>query len=121
MSIEQFDVVDFISTNKNGEVLLTVSDHLDWLDTAGHQQTLQKKLNAYLAFVESGEILQRYPGAQGRTVVFNVMFKFEPDESGASFLQRAQQVIQSAGFDLRYQWFAESSGDKLTECERLLE
>jgi len=108
MSVDQFDVVDITSITETGEVVLTISDHLDWRDTIGHQATLQKKLNAYLVFVESGEILQRYPDAKERSVAFEVVFKSEPDESGRLFLQRAQQVIKSAGFELRYRLFAES-------------
>ena len=108
MSVDQFDVVDITSISENGEVVLTISDHFDWHDTIRHQATLQKKLNAYLTFVESGEILRRYPDAKERSVVFEVVFRFKPDEGGRLFLERAQQVIESAGLDLRYRLFAES-------------
>ena len=109
MSVEQLDVVDVASISKeSGEMVLTISDHLAWSDTIEHQTMLQKKFNAYLAFVESGEILQRYPDASGRPIVFNVVFKFRPDREGMLFLERARQVIKSAGFDLRHELFAES-------------
>jgi hypothetical protein len=64
---------------ETGQVTLTVSDHLDWSDSTEHQNILQKKLNAFLAFVESGEILGRYPAAEDRLLVFKVVFKFRPD------------------------------------------
>ncbi len=83
MSIEQTDVVDIISTDRiSGYVVLTISDHLDWSDSNGHQMLLQTKLNRYLAFVESGEILQNCPEAKGRSVEFKVIFQFPPDEGG---------------------------------------
>jgi len=44
----------------------------------------QTKLNHYLAFVESGEILESYPGAKGRPILFSAVFKFPPDEGGES-------------------------------------
>jgi hypothetical protein len=69
---------------------------------------LQRKLNAYLAFVESGEILERYPDAKGRPVVFEVVFKFRPDREGEKFLTRAKKVVESAGFGLRWEMFAAS-------------
>jgi hypothetical protein len=37
MSVEQTDVVDIISTDREtGQVVLTISDHLDWSDSVGH-------------------------------------------------------------------------------------
>ena len=102
MSNEQTDVVDIIGTDRmTGEVILTVSDHLDWSDSTAHQILLQNKLNRYLAFVESGEVLQSYPGSRGKAIVFSVVFKFSPDEYGHKFLERARHVIESAGFALR--------------------
>jgi hypothetical protein len=92
----------------SGVVVLTISDHLDWADSRQHQVVLQDKINAYLAFVESGELLERYAEAKGRPVVFQVVFKFRPDTSGLQFLTKAKEVIESAGFTLRYEAFAES-------------
>jgi hypothetical protein len=109
MTVENTDAVDIIGIdNKTGEVVLTVSDHLDWSETVQHQLTLQKKFNAYLAFVESGEILERYPEAKGRPVTFRVVFKFRPDSEGQIFLEKARAVVESAGFKLRWELFAES-------------
>ena len=57
-----------------GDVILTISDHLDWSDSSSHQLLLQVKMNRYLAFIESGEIEQSYPSAKGRAVVIEVVF-----------------------------------------------
>ncbi len=109
MSVDNFDVIDIVSIDKRtGDAILTVSDHLDWSDSIQHQTILQTKFNAYLAFVESGEILTRYPYVAGRSIVFSVVFKFRPDRAGREFLAKAQKVIESAGFCLRYEVFAES-------------
>jgi hypothetical protein len=109
MSVEQFDVVDVISMDKrSGHVILTISDHLDWSKSTEHQKILQAKFNKYLAFVESGEILTRYPDARNRPVAIKVVFKHGPDDEGWQFLARAKKVIESAGFSLRHEVFAES-------------
>jgi len=109
VSVEQFDVVDVISTDKKtGHVILTISDHLDWSNSVQHRTILQAKFNKYLAFVEGGELLERYPDAKGRPVAFKVVFKFKPDMPGWQFLTRAKDVIESAGFSLRHETFAES-------------
>lgn len=107
MSIDQEKVIDVISIDKStGRVVLTISDHLDWEDSVNHQLTLQKKFNSYLAFVESGEILQQYPEAKNRMVTFRVVFKFPPDDDAERFLDRAKIVIEEAGFDLICEVFA---------------
>ena len=44
MSVEETDAVDVISVDKQtGEVILTVSDHLEWSDNLKHQIVLQGK------------------------------------------------------------------------------
>ena len=109
MSVEQLDVVDIVSIDKKtGHVILTISDHLDWSDSIQHQTILQAKFNKYLSFVESGEILESYPDAKDRPVAFKVVFKYKPDQEGWRFLSRAKEVIESAGFTLRHELFAES-------------
>jgi len=105
MSVEQLDVVDIISINETGEVVLAISDHLAWTDSVDHQTKLQAKLNKYLAFIESGELLQRYAEAKDRVVVIRVFFKYPPNEKGQNFLDRAKEVIEKAGFQLRHEVF----------------
>jgi RHS repeat-associated protein len=106
VSIEQTDIVDIIGTDRiTGNVILTISDHLDWRDSTAHQMLLQNKLNRYLAFVESGEILEGYPDAKGRPVVFRVVFQFAPDDAGRAFLAKVRPIIESAGFTLRHEVF----------------
>lgn len=100
-SIAQTDVGDIASVDRmTGHVVLTVSDHLDWSDSTAHQLLLQRKLNRYLAFIESGEILQSYLDAKDRLVAFRVVFQFQPDQAGRAFLAKAKAIIESAGFSL---------------------
>ena len=105
MAIDDPDVVDIVSIDPSGSVVLTVSDHLDWNDSTEHQFTLQGKLNRYLAFVESGEILESYPKAKGKPVLFEVVTQHEPDLAGTQFLNRAKAVIEQAGFSFRHTQF----------------
>jgi len=101
MSVEQTDVVDMLSIDRESRhVVLTISDHLDWSDSVGHQTILQKKFNTYLAFVESGEMVGQYPNLKNRPVAFRVVFRVSPDEEGRAFVARAREVIESAGFSL---------------------
>ncbi|SRR5258708_37277350 len=112
MSVDQPKVIDFVGIdNAGGEVVLTISDHLDWNNSQEHQLILQDKINTYLSFVASGEILESYPDAKGRPVAFNIVFKFRPDLQGVQFLTKVKEVIESAGLSLRYEVFAESYGN----------
>jgi hypothetical protein len=109
MSVEEPNIVDVISVDKRtGHVILTISDHLDWSDSVRHQTILQAKFNKYLAFVESGEILESYPDAKDRPVMFKAIFKFKPDQDGLRFLGKVEKIIKSAGFELKHEIFAES-------------
>jgi hypothetical protein len=106
VTVQDPKLVDIISVDKQtGNVVLTVSDHLDWSDSIEHQRILQKKLNAYLAFVESGELLQSYPDAKGRQATFKIVFRVKPDVEGLKFLDRAQEIVEAAGFSLRHEIF----------------
>jgi hypothetical protein len=113
VSVEQLDVVDITSVDaRTGHVVLTISDHLDWTDVVRHQVILQRKLNAYFAFVESGELLKQVPDAQGRPVRLNIVFKFLPNEGGIEFLDRARLVVSEVGFELTHEVLAEAPDSK---------
>ena len=108
MSIDQLDVVDIISKDPSGAIRVTISDHLDWADTPGHLLLLQEKINKYLAFIESGEINESYPDAAGRKLIIQVIFKFEPNLEGRSFLTKARTIVEGAGFGFEFELFSAS-------------
>jgi len=67
MSIEQHNVIDFARVDsQSGEVVLSITDHLDWNNSNEHLWQLQEKFNAYLRYIESGEILKKYPEAKNQ-------------------------------------------------------
>ena len=103
MSIEERKIVDILSLDSNRDVVLTVSDHLEWTDTDEHQCLLQDKLNDYLAFVETGDLLQQYPKAARKQVLFRVVLKYKPDQAGRIFLERARDILEKAGFRFKYE------------------
>ena len=68
MSVDDSRVVDAIGIEQQtGAVVLTISDHHDWLDTEHRRSLLRDKLNTYLAFIESGEIYDASPNSTGRS------------------------------------------------------
>lgn len=101
MTIEQIKVVDVISIDPStDEVVMTISDHLDWTDPDEHLLLLQEKLNSYLAFIESGELLRSYPKAKGKAVLIDVVFKFPLVQGAIEFIEKATLIFGDAGFTL---------------------
>jgi hypothetical protein len=105
VTIEDHNVVDIVSIDPAGNVVLTISDHLEWTDAHAHLVILQEKMNRYLAFIESGEILERYPDAKNRNVVIEVVFQSVPDPAGREFLEKAKAIVQQAGFKFHWKVF----------------
>lgn len=108
MTIEQPKTIDFISVEPaTNEVILSISDHLEWDDLNEHLFLLQEKLNIYLSFVESGEILQSYPAAKGRTVVIDLIYKHSPNRQAKDFLDRVASLIHDAGLKFKHRLLPE--------------
>lgn len=99
MTIEQIDKIDLIGINKEqGYVALTISDHLEWDEKNLKLQTLQDKINAYLMYIESGQIYETYPNAKGKQVQIELCCLYEPNEEGVKFLSLITPIIEDAGF-----------------------
>ena len=104
MTIETIGAVDFLTLEDGtGDILLTISDHLDWIeDEAGHLSLLKDKLNAYLRFVEGGEMAQKFPVSVGRRVVVEIVGKFPQSEKATEFFELAQTALLKLGIPLRF-------------------
>lgn len=102
MSLMNLGVVDFISIDLNGNAVLTVSDDLIWDDKNEHLMALQNKINAYLSFIESGNLYQEYPNAKGRDIAIEIVAKYEPNDNARLFLDATKEVIQSAGYGFMF-------------------
>jgi len=107
MTIEQAGVVDLIALDpKANEVLLVISDHLEW--TGDHQANmlhmylLQEKTNAYVAFIESGDIYQSYPKARGREIVIQIMAAHPLSSEAEAFFQKVKAFLLDAGYAIRF-------------------
>lgn len=105
MAVDDPNSVDIISIDPQGAIILTITDHLDWNDSKARQYSLQIKMNRYLAFIESGEILEHHPDARSRRIVIRVVTMSEPGADGTAFLERARNVIEQAGFGFQHRTF----------------
>jgi hypothetical protein len=104
MTVEDIDKIDFVTgEQKSGDMVLTISDHLDWDENEGeHLLVLQNKLNTYLEFIESGQIYVKFPQAVGRKIVIQVMGKFPLSGEASKFYRLASKAIEDYGYSLRF-------------------
>ena len=104
MSIDHPKVVDAIGTERTtGDVDLTIADHRDWSDVEAHLLALQEKINAYLDFLESGDVFREYPAAKEKKLKILIIFRLPPPAGEAfAFLERAEEFLLSRGFGFAY-------------------
>jgi len=107
MSIDHPKVVDAIGISRTtGDVDLTIADQRDWSDVEAHLLALQEKINAYLDFVESGDVYREYPTASEKKLKILIMFRFPPpDGKSFAFLARAEEFLLSRGFGFAHRVF----------------
>jgi hypothetical protein len=106
MSVDQSEVIDIVSKDKEGSIVLSISDHLDWENTGEHLRLLQEKINTYLRFLDSGEVYEKYPDARGRPIQIEVMFHYPPSIEARSFLAKVKPIVEDFGYGFRFEQFS---------------
>lgn len=102
MSVHNPHVVDAVGTDiHTDEVVLSLIDANGW-GGRDHLFSLQAKLNSYFAFIETGQLLQQYPTAQGKAVRIDVICRFEPDDAGLEFLANARAKATAANWGMTW-------------------
>lgn len=109
MSLLNTNVVDFISIDTTGNVVLTVADECGWDERNEHLLALQNKINRYLDFIESGDIYQQYAHVEGRKIIVRLAFKYEPNETAIQFLRSIDEILKVA--ELRFQYKVSHPGE----------
>ena len=103
MSIENETMVDGLGTDHTtGEAVLLISDHLDWLDVHAHLLALERKINGYLQFMESGQLIETLPDAAGRRIRIRVVQQFPPPAEAMTTLDSLATQLASNGVALGY-------------------
>ena len=75
MSVLNSDVLDGVAHN-NGELVMLISDHLDWSNEGEHLLALQDKINAYIAFWETMQYKKIYHGCSFASAKIELHEKF---------------------------------------------
>jgi hypothetical protein len=100
--VNQTNVIDIASIENGEDLVLTISDHLEWDERLEHLFILQEKINRYLAFIEGGELESHIPAAKGKKPVISIVALYHPNESALEFLERARLTVEGAGVGFRF-------------------
>ncbi|ETS32866.1 MULTISPECIES: DUF6572 domain-containing protein [Photorhabdus] len=108
MSVEDINKIDLITMTQEDivsqQVILVITDHLQWSSCINeHLFKLQEKINRYIAFVESGEIYEKLPDAQGRNITFKVFFQYKIPQECIDFMERVNEILSSINIELTYE------------------
>ena len=106
MSVLETDLVDYIYLDDETETpVLVVTDPLTWRppEDEVHLDALRDKLNAQIAFVETGQIKSIWPPFRGGLVRVEVVARCPLTDLGQRFYEAARKVMTGANMDLRFQ------------------
>ena len=114
VAVDNPNVIDACGIDKDTEeAVLNIADHLPWTAET-HLAVLQAKINRYLDFIESGQLLVDYPEAKGRPVRIVVWLKYLPDQAGIDFYAQAEITLRRVGTRLSFHIRREHSIDVST-------
>ncbi|CAH0156632.1 hypothetical protein GRW89_17525 [Pseudomonas moraviensis] len=107
MSLTDPNIIDMwgIPKSDSGAIILGIADHLEWGNKtlqAEHLLALQRKINGYIAFIESGEIYNKIPAALGKSLVIRVYGKYEVSEQGELFFERVAELLRKMGIGFEF-------------------
>nr|WP_211171156.1 DUF6572 domain-containing protein [Bacillus sp. DNRA2] len=78
-----------------------IADHLDWENELQHLKLLQDKINAYISFIESGQVYSVYHDAKlVDGFIFDLRFKYQPTDNCKKLLDVFEKNTQ----DLRIEF-----------------
>jgi hypothetical protein len=104
MSIIEKDKIDLIGVDKvSKEAILTITDHLNWEDELFHLSALQDKINAYLSFIESGEIYDSYPDAVNKSIAIEIVSEYPLSLNAKEFMTRVRGVLYDLDIKLIFE------------------
>ena len=105
MSVIDTDQVDFVYLDeRTATPVIVVSDPLGWKppEDEDHLETLRVKLNAQIAFVETGQIRGVWPGYAGGLVKVEVIARYALTRVAEEFYGAAEEVMREANMALDF-------------------
>jgi len=103
MSVENPEVIDFVTQDDQGTVILVMVEGRQWDGSEERIVELENKINAYASFVFEGGLLSKYPHLVGKPVIFELRSTGLPDAKTAEFLKLVRDRLRTRdiGFEIR--------------------
>lgn len=99
MSLRDVEVIDYIGVNiLFKRVYVGLFDDLDWRDEKEHQDLLTKKIDRYIRYIRSGQLLLSYPKVRGYEIVVEYVSMHPMTSSGVEFWKSRERVLADAGY-----------------------
>lgn len=100
--IENVRKIDSISRSPEGEICLSISDHLEWTgNIQSHFTLLQEKVTNYVNFILSGQLEKIAPDSSTSKKVIEVAFIFQPTDGAIQAFNKLREQVLKTGIDLR--------------------
>jgi hypothetical protein len=97
MTIDNPEVIDLVTYDRTGAVLLVMVEHRSWVGSAERLAQLHAKFDRYLTFIRTGELVERYPFAAGRPLHIELRSYDEPDEATSRTLDEIRSQLSPLG------------------------
>jgi len=95
MTVEKINEVDGLAfDDKNNELILLITDHLEWDDETTHLNILQNKINSYLSFIENEQYKEIYPDCLIENYLLKIAFEYDVSQKCIDFLSYVANQIK---------------------------
>ncbi|SAK61465.1 DUF6572 domain-containing protein [Caballeronia ptereochthonis] len=99
MSLRDVDAIDYIGVNVLFKrVYVALFDDLDWREEQAHQKALTKKIDRYISYFRSGQLLLNYPKVRGYEIVIEYVSTHPMTPTALEFWKTRERVIADAGY-----------------------
>ena len=106
MAVDEPEKLDAIGFHPDdGQLELVIYDHLDWDDEDVHLDALTDKFNAYMVFLNNGQVSELFPEALPTSYEkpwIRTVFAFSPPETAVAFLQGLADQLRPHGLTIAY-------------------
>lgn len=93
--IHNAEVIDFIAYDAEaGAYVMVMAQARPWPAAKEAVRMVQAKVNAYLAYVTSGQFRREHPDADTSAVRFQLDYVAEPPDAVLEFVKRMQDVLR---------------------------
>ncbi|HOQ15788.1 MAG TPA: branched-chain amino acid ABC transporter substrate-binding protein [Defluviitaleaceae bacterium] len=106
MAIDDTSIIDWIAMSQDEQnLVMLITDHLDRDEDfeQTHLFLLQEKINVYLAFIDSREYIEVYPGKTFNHFVIEVHFLNAMSQNCKNFIDTVNRELEK--FNIRIEAF----------------